>query len=340
MSNDFGLVSIIIPAYNAERYISDSLQSVLRQTYENWEAVVVDDCSTDNTCKIIQKYIMLDSLNRIRLIQNEKNLGVVGARNVAISSARGKYIAFLDSAFKQKHPEMHIEKKSDSPEEDKSISDSKSLKPVLADFFNLHPDFKPLTFLGDSIFDTCDTYTMLLNEFKFQRALIPLNSRNSNPNLPPIKYNDDGWPLCSKDPSVPMKPNGWSREEGRIDRFKWRCPQAKYIKGKWITTCDNPCNGKPCGRVTFTSPSMDKRMYPGEIRGSDEWISDYKIRVVVEKNIQYLKEPMACGSLKTRDNLTIKADLYLAGITQLLTLILADKIHEHKYIRSLKSLIA
>ncbi|WP_407636663.1 hypothetical protein [Acetivibrio cellulolyticus] len=167
-----------------------------------------------------------------------------------------------------------------------------------------------------------------------------MNSRNSNPNLPPIKYNDDGGPLCSKDSSVPMKPNGWSREEGRIERFKWRCPQAKLIKGKWVTSCDNPCNGKPCGRVTFTSPAMDKRMYPGVIRGSDEWISDYKIRTVVEKNIQYLKEPMACGNLKTRDNLTIKADLYLAGITQLITVILADKIHEHKYIRSLKPLIA
>lgn len=251
-----------------------------------------------------------------------------------------RHMAFLDNDFKQKHPEMHIEKKSDSPEEDKSISDSKSLKPVLADFFNLHPDFKPHTFLGDSIFDTCDTYTLLLDEFNFQRALIPMNSRNSKPDLPPIKYNDDGWPLCFKDPSVPMKPNGWSREEGRSDRFKWRCPQVKLIKGKWITSCENPCNGKPCGRVTFTSPSMDKRMYPGEIRGSDEWISDYKIRVVVEKNIQYLKEPMACGNLKTRDNQTIKADLYLAGITQLLTVILADKIHEHRYLRSLKPLIA
>lgn len=249
-------------------------------------------------------------------------------------------ITFLDNDFKQKHPEIQIDKKSDSPDEDKSISDSKSLKPVLTDFFNLHPDFKPHTFLGDSIFDTYATYPMLLDDFKFKRALIPLNSRNSNLNLPEIQYNDNGWPLCFKDSSVTMKPFGWTREEGRSDRFKWRCPQVKRVNGKWITSCENPCNGKPCGRVTHTSPVQDKRMYPGEIRGSDEWISDYKIRVVVEKNIQYLKEPMACGKLKTRDNLTIKADLYLAGITQLISVILADKIHEHKYIRSLKPLIA
>ena len=137
-----------------------------------------------------------------------------------------------------------------------------------------------------------------------------------------------------------MKPNVWSREEGRSDRFKWRCPQVKQINGKWITSCENPCNAKPFGRVTFTSPSTGKRMYPGEIRFSDKWISNYKIRVVVEKNIQYLKEPMAFGNLKTRDNSTIKGDLYLVGITQLITVILSGKNHEHKYIRSLKTLIA
>jgi hypothetical protein len=235
---------------------------------------------------------------------------------------------------------MHIEKKSDFPEEDKSISDSKSLKPVFEDFFNLYPGFRPHTLLADSTFDICDTYTLLLDEFKFQRALIPLNSRNSNPNLPPVEYNDNGWPLCFKDPSTTLKSFGWTREEGRSDRFKWRCPHVKRINGKWITSCESPCNDKPCGRVVHTSPSLDKRLYPGEIRGSDEWISDYKIRVVVEKNIQYLKEPMACGNLKTRDDLTIKADLYLAGIAQLITVILADKIHELKYIRSLKPLIA
>lgn len=170
--------------------------------------------------------------------------------------------------------------------------------------------------------------------------MIPLNSRNPNPDLLDIQYDENGWPLCFKDPSVTMKPFGWTREEGRADRFKWRCPNIKRVNGKWITSCENPFNGKPCGRITHTSPAQDQRMYPGEIRGSDEWVSDYKIRVVVEKNIQYLKEPMACGNLKTRDNLTIKADLYVAGITQLITVILADKIHEHKYIRSLKPLIA
>lgn len=84
-----------------------------------------------------------------------------------------RHIAFLDNDFKAAHPEMPVEKKSDSPDEDKSIGDATALKPVLSDFFALHPDFHPDIFLGDSSFDTIDTYGMLLNDFHFSKALIP-----------------------------------------------------------------------------------------------------------------------------------------------------------------------
>lgn len=129
-------------------------------------------------------------------------------------------ITFLDDDFKSKHPEIQIDKKSDSPDEDKSISDSKSLKPVLTDYFNLHPNASHHTFLGDSIFDSYANYPMLLDEFKFKKVLIPINTRRTNPKLPPILYDENGWPLCSKDPTKTMIPGGWSREEGRSDRFK------------------------------------------------------------------------------------------------------------------------
>lgn len=118
------------------------------------------------------------------------------------------------------------------------------------------------------------------------------------------------------------------------------CPKVKFVNGKYITSCEEPCNGKTCGRVTYKSPNQDYRLYPGVIRDSDEWKSLYKTRVVVEKNIQYIKEPMGCGNLKTRDRQTIKADLFLAGIAQLLTVVVADKIHKHEHIRSLKKFIA
>ena len=100
-----------------------------------------------------------------------------------------RHIAFLDDDFKAKHPEMTMEKKSDSPDEDKSIGDSTALKPVLSDFFALHPDFHPSTFLGDSAFDTIDSYGFLKNEFHFSKALIPYNPRNES-SLKNVGYNE------------------------------------------------------------------------------------------------------------------------------------------------------
>lgn len=90
-----GLVSIIMPAYNAEKYIKESIESVLAQTYRNWELIVVDDCSKDSTINIIRQYQMLD--NRIRVIYLKCNAGVANARNVGMELAQGRYIAFLDS---------------------------------------------------------------------------------------------------------------------------------------------------------------------------------------------------------------------------------------------------
>lgn len=89
------LVSIIMPAYNAENYIEESINSVLEQTYENYELIIVNDCSTDSTAEIISNYSI--ETNKIISVNNEINLGVAETRNKAISLASGKYIAFLDS---------------------------------------------------------------------------------------------------------------------------------------------------------------------------------------------------------------------------------------------------
>lgn len=87
------LVSIIMPSYNSEQYIDDSIQSVLNQTYGNWELIIVDDCSTDRTVQIIKSY----NDSRIVFLQNEQNRGAASARNYALKEAKGKWIAFLDS---------------------------------------------------------------------------------------------------------------------------------------------------------------------------------------------------------------------------------------------------
>ncbi|AJI47001.1 glycosyltransferase family 2 protein [Francisella philomiragia] len=89
------LVSIITPSYNSEKYISNTIESVITQTYQNWEMIIVDDCSTDSSCDIAEKYTQKDS--RIKLIKLNKNSGPAKARNRAIKEAKGRYISFLDS---------------------------------------------------------------------------------------------------------------------------------------------------------------------------------------------------------------------------------------------------
>ena len=88
-------VSIITPAYNAERFIEETIKSVLNQTYENLEMIIVDDCSNDNTESIVRKYMEID--NRIIYKKLSGNSGAAVVRNEAMNIASGRYIAFLDS---------------------------------------------------------------------------------------------------------------------------------------------------------------------------------------------------------------------------------------------------
>ena len=89
-----GLISIIVPVYNAEKYIQNTIQMVRQQTYTQWELILVDDCSSDKSAEIIRKEI---TDNRIRLIQNAENKGAAASRNAGIDAANGRYIAFLDA---------------------------------------------------------------------------------------------------------------------------------------------------------------------------------------------------------------------------------------------------
>lgn len=87
------LVSIIMPSYNTGKYIKETINSVINQTYTNWELLIVDDCSTDNTDEVISGF----KDERIKYSKNEKNSGAAISRNKALREARGKWIAFLDS---------------------------------------------------------------------------------------------------------------------------------------------------------------------------------------------------------------------------------------------------
>lgn len=89
------LVSVIMPAYNAEEYISEAVQSVMAQTYTNWELLILDDCSTDGTADKARCFSDLDP--RITLYSNPKNIGVALTRNKGMALAKGSWVALLDS---------------------------------------------------------------------------------------------------------------------------------------------------------------------------------------------------------------------------------------------------
>ncbi len=88
-----GLVSVIMPSWNTAEYIGASIQSVLNQTYSNWELLIVDDCSSDNTDEVVKSF----QDERIVYLKNEKNSGAALTRNRALREANGEWIAFLDS---------------------------------------------------------------------------------------------------------------------------------------------------------------------------------------------------------------------------------------------------
>lgn len=94
-NSSFGLVSIIMPTYNCGRFIAESIESVLAQSYQDWELIISDDCSTDNTVEVIGPLVERDK--RIHYICNEHNSGAAITRNAALRVARGRWIAFLDS---------------------------------------------------------------------------------------------------------------------------------------------------------------------------------------------------------------------------------------------------
>ena len=89
------LISIVMPNYNGRRFVEQAIDSVLNQTYQNFELIVVDDCSNDDSLSLIEHKAQSD--NRIRVIALEHNAGVANARNVGIKEAKGEYIALLDN---------------------------------------------------------------------------------------------------------------------------------------------------------------------------------------------------------------------------------------------------
>jgi len=261
-----------------------------------------------------------------------------------------RHIAFYNKDFFDAHPEITLKKKSDSPEEDKSVHDARLLVPTLQDYFEAHQTINPHTFLGDASFDSIQIYKDLLSgdtfgqERHFQKAYIPLNRAHLENSACSIDVN--GVPCCPNDPNLPMRPEGnTSHLRCGLPTFKFVCPKMKWRKcengkSRRVTLCENPCTSSKCGRMVYVYPEKDLRAYPGAVRGTAEWDNTYKIRAVVERSINHFKDSFCIAGRRTQNQKTLHADLLLAGITQLISVVLADNIHRRECFRSLKPLIA
>ena len=254
-------------------------------------------------------------------------------------------ITFYNKDFLNAHPDIVIEKKSDSTDEDKSLADSKALLPVLIDFFLKHPLINPKTFLGDVAFDTIAIYKALFDDLGFKKAFIPLHVKLSMEENG-CTFTENGILCCPHDPTLPIKREGSkSHLKSKLPTMKFVCPKMKWgynreTKNKrHVCHYEKPCTTSSCGRMIYFYPEKNLRVYPGVERGSTEWEKTYKIRVNVEKSINHFKDSFFNAGRKTQNEKTLHADLLLAGISQLVTVMIADKIHQHQYLRSLKPLI-
>ena len=179
----------------------------------------------------------------------------------------------------------------------------------------------------------------------FQKAFIPLNSRSHLENKN-YTINDNCIPCCPSDHSLEMVYEGISKLKSGVTRYKFVCPKMRWEKdastGKYhrVCHCESPCTDSTCGRMVYLYPEKDLRAYPGTLHGTEAWNDTYKIRTTVERSINHFKDSFGLSGRKTQNEKTLHADLLLLGITQLIGVILADKLHKYQYIRSLKPLIA
>lgn len=247
-----------------------------------------------------------------------------------------RHISFFDDDFRTKHPEI-VTPKSDNPDKDKEVGDNVSLKPVLSDFFGIHPDAKYTTFLGDSAFDSYDTYSMLKDDFHFSRACIPLNHRNSKSS--DTHYNQFGNPVCPLD-GTQFTCLGKSGGKNRSLRIKWVCHKSTPQGNKRICTCETPCTESSYGKCTYTYPDKNFRDCPGIPRNTEHWDNLYKHRVLVERTINTFKDAFGLDDLRSVNTSTIKSDLFLAGCIQLVGVILAIAIHKTKLYKSVRKLVS
>lgn len=173
-----------------------------------------------------------------------------------------RHLDFYNKDFLNSHPELVPNKKSDSPDEDKSIHDARLLILTLQDFFKAHPLINPKVFPRETASDSVAIYEQLLSgdtfgeNLNFSKAFILLNERSKLKN-PDYSINSSGIPCCPKSPGLAMKPEGIAKTKAGLTRYKFICPKTGWVynpetqKAHRECKCENPCTTSACGRMVY-----------------------------------------------------------------------------------------
>jgi len=225
-----------------------------------------------------------------------------------------------------------------SPSDQKYAFDNASLKPVLKPFLDSFTTLRFRRFLGDSEFDSYENFGFL-KSCNFEKVFIPLNPRNSKEDSSaPLDVDQEGTPLCPLT-RKPFRPDGSCKGKDRSFRLKYICPESVRFKTNWKCTCQTPCRPTKSTVTSYKYPDKDFRMYPGIQRCSQEWDDEYRRRCAIERELSSLKKNPRIEAPRTLNTATMRADLYLACITKLITVILAYALNQPQYLRNIQKLV-
>jgi hypothetical protein len=153
-----------------------------------------------------------------------------------------------------------------------------------------------------------------------------------------IPVDSNGIPLCPKDKKQ-FKSDGSCKGKNRSLRFKFVCPLSKKIKTNWICTCESPCRPTKSTVTSYKYSDKDFRLYPGILRNSVEWATDYKGRTIIERELSSLKKNPCIESPRTVNTTTMRSELYLAAISKLITVIVAYSINKPEFMRNTRNIM-
>lgn len=215
------LVSIITPTYNSEKFIEDTIKSVLEQNYTNWEMIIVDDCSKDKTVEFVEN--LVKGNKNFKLISLKENVGAGVARNIAIKKAVGKYIAFLDSddIWDEKKLEKQIK-----------FMEDNSYYFTFTDFHRVDENWKIIkklkvpkktTYKRNLYYNVIQTSTVIYNQEKLGKIYMPeIRKRQDYGLFQKILEKTEGYGLNEDLMAYKVRKQSLSFNKKELIKWQWK----------------------------------------------------------------------------------------------------------------------